>query len=280
MKRARRDTLLYGAGLAALCALGCQESDARPPPSASCSVPDSGCGPYPPGGSGGGRDGGADGGRSDSGANPLAELVGTVVALGSDFSTELPFPGTATIHAEARRGGFVSTGFDGQNAFRLGGIRVAEMTWVGVKPAAANGPTLATLQALDTRSDSTVELAAIQAEAIDFIYQLVTLPITRQAGAGQVVVFFVDDAAPDTPVEGLTVHIDGAETVIYDADGTYTDVTTATGTRGTALVANVPAEAFPGSVHNLAWSGAAAGFQEIRIAADSVTFLGFRVELP
>lgn len=278
MRRARPDTLLYGACIAAACTLGCQEGDARPPPSVSCSEPDSGCGPFPPAGGGGTRDSGADGGRSDSGTNPLAELVGTVVALGSDFSTELPFPGTGTIHAEARRGGFVSTGFDGQNAFRLGGIRVAEMTWVGVRPAAANGPTLATLQALDTRSDAAVELAAIQAEALDFIYQLITLPITRQAGAGQVVVFFVDDA--DKPVAGLTVHIDGAETEIYDADGTYTDVTTETGTRGTALVANVPADVFPGSVHNLAWSGAAAGFQEIRIAADSVTFLGFRVELP
>jgi hypothetical protein len=271
-----------GVVVAVVCALGCEESDARPPPSTGCLGADSGCGPYPPGGGGGARDGGrSDAGRSDSGtSNPLAELVGTVVALGADFSTKLPFPGTATIHAEARRGGFVSTGFDGQNAFRLGGIQVAEMTWVGVKPAVANGPTLPTLQALDTRSDEPVELAAIQAEALDFIYQLISLPTTRQTGTGQVIVFFVDDAALDAPVEGLTVHIDGAETVIYDADGTYTDVTTATGNRGVAIVANVPAEPFPGDVHNLAWSGAAAGFQEIRVAADSVSFIGFRVELP
>jgi hypothetical protein len=206
--------------------------------------------------------------------------VGTVVALGDDFSTKFPFPGSATIHAEARRGGYVSTGFDGDNSFRLGGIRVAERTWVGVKPAAANGPVLPTLQALDTRSDVSVELAAIQAEALDFIYQLITLPTQRQPGSGQVVVFFVDNAAQDTPVEGLTVHIDGAETVIYDADGSYTDVTTGTGSAGTALVVNIPAETFPGTVHNLAWSGAAAGFQEIQIAADSVTFVGFRAELP
>ncbi len=280
MSLAPRNALFCAAVLTSACTLGCEQSDSRPPPSASCSVPDSGCGPYPPGGSGGSRDAAADGARSDSGTNPFAELVGTVVALGGDFSTKLPFPGTATVHAEGRRGGFVSTGFDGQNAFRLGGVRVSEMTWVGVKPAVANGPTLATLQALDTRSDAPVELAAIQAEALDFIYSLISLPIARQPGTGQVVVFFVDDAAPDTPVEGLTVHIDGAETVIYDDDGTYTDITTATGEAGTALVANIPADAFPGSVHNLAWSGAAAGFQEIRIAADAVTFVGFRAELP
>lgn len=278
MRPAAARTLFLAASLAAACALGCQESDSRPPFSGSCSVPDAGCAPFPPVGGGGARDGGADG-RADSGGNPLAELVGTVVVLGDDFSSKLKFPGTATIHAEARRGGYVSTGFDGENWFRLGGVRVAEKNWVGVKPAIANGPVLTTLQTLDTRSDGSVELVAIQAEALDFIYQLVTLPTQRQPGSGQVVVSFVDAAAPDTPVEGITVNIDGAETVIYDADGSYTDVTASTGGAGTALLVNIPAATFPGSVHNLAWSGGAAGFEEIRIAADAVTFLRFRVDL-
>ncbi|HMJ11085.1 MAG TPA: hypothetical protein VK524_06735, partial [Polyangiaceae bacterium] len=102
----------------------------------------------------------------------------------------------------------------------------------------------------------------------------------RQPGRGHVVLFFVDEVAPHAPVEGLTVHIDGAETVIYDADGTFTDLTTATGTDGIAIVANIPAELFPGNDQNLVWSGVAAEFLQIRVAADSVTFMKWGVDLP
>ncbi|HMJ12364.1 MAG TPA: hypothetical protein VK524_13160, partial [Polyangiaceae bacterium] len=163
MRATEPKLLLCAAALVAwLYALACQETGDRPPPSSGCSSPDAGCGPFPPGGGGTPRDGGARDARSDSGSNPLAELTGTVVALSADFTTKLPFPGTATIHAQARRGGFVSTSYDGQNPFRLPGVVVSDRTWVGVKPSSTTGPVLPTLQPIDTRTDDPVELGALQ----------------------------------------------------------------------------------------------------------------------
>jgi hypothetical protein len=157
-------------------------------------------------------------------------------------------------------------------------VRVAERTWAGVKPNNSLGPALPTLLLLDTRSSAPVELAVLQAQTLDLIYSVISLPTTRQPGRAHVVVFFVKNDANQAPVEGVTVNIDGAETVIYDDGvGTFTDVTTSTGAAGLAILANIPAQAFPGKVQNLVWSGEAAGFEEIYVAADSVTFVGYRI---
>jgi hypothetical protein len=260
-------------------AAACQETSDRPP-SLGCDGTDAGCAPYPQGGVGGG---GRDSGRGDAGAGPVRDggsdagvtLTGTILTLGDDFVTSVPFIRAARIYAESPRGDFLSSAYDGQGEYSLSGVRASTLTWVGVKPTNA-GAALPTLLKIDTTIAGPFTLAVVQADTIDRIFELITVPTTRQPGHGHVVVLF--DDATEKPVSGVSVDMAQAAAIIYDAGGTYSDAVQATGSRGIAVLANIPAQTFPGSEHRLLWSGAATGFQEIFVAADSVTYVGFRVQ--
>jgi hypothetical protein len=261
---------------AALFASACQEASDRPAGIDSCGA-DAGCRPVSPifGGGGVRRDGG--GGSSDAGQG--VELVGSVVSLADDLRTGVPFTERASVVAEATKGGFVSGTYNGLDEFRLPGVLVSPMTWAGVEPSEARGLALPTLLALDTEASAEAVMALVSADTLDLIYQTVSLPVTRQPGYGQVIVFFVHDDAVRSPAAGISADITGAEAVLYDdGAGSFTDTTTVTGRGGIAVLANVVAQEFPGTKHKLVWAGAASGFEEILIAADSVTFVGFRVK--
>lgn len=268
-----------GAALAACAVVGaaCQKLEERPSAISGCAEPDAGCLPGYVSGKGGNpkQDAGT---TADAGSSESTDLTGTVILLNDDLRNGILFDQAATISAEGSLGRFVSAPYNGADPFHLTGVKVSANTWVGIKPA-VSGLALQTLLWLDTRLSGPQTIGVIQAETLDGIYNRTTLHTSRASGHGHVIVVFTRNDATHAPIAGLSVQIDGAENYVYDTGNSFSDIPTATGSAGTAIIANIPAQPFQGTKQNLVWNGVASGFQEILVAADTVTYVGFALDL-
>jgi len=262
-------------GLAsAACALffgvpGCQQPREHPAALPQCDG-GPGCVEPPPLGSGGAT--GAD--RvvevpADQRTNVTAEVMRITR---EDFTSTSPFGEPVEIRAEGAGGVEVVAQSDGTNPVELENVAVGPQVWFGVFPTnPASVDAMPTIEPLDTRVSRDVELHVIAGSVLDQIYDVLTNPTTRAPGAAQVVLRFVLASDRTRPVSGVSVHADNAETFVYDAAGSYSDVTGATGPAGVAIVANLAAGAVARDVP-IAISGPVSTLVEARVLAGAVTF--------
>jgi hypothetical protein len=264
--------LAVAVGVAGICA--CQEPRERPP-RAGCTGAN--C-PITPPFSGGGGSSTVDSGVRDVAADAVATITGTVQAFaGDDFQVKVAFLETAEVRAEAPGGAEVVATYDGTNPFLLEGARLDSRVWITVLPDASPDEAMPTLFLADTTRVDPIIVPLVRGLTLDSIYNVLTLPPTRTEGTGQVVLRFVDDAEPATPLSGVRVALDGAETTIYDTGGSFSEVETQTGPLGLALFANVAAVPLPGTDHTLRIEGVAPGSLKLRIAANTATFAEVRL---
>jgi hypothetical protein len=272
-----RVAALVGLGVAAFSA--CQEPDDRPPRGGCVEN----CPKTPPVGSGGagGTGSNLDAGVSDVPADASVTLTGTVqVFAGDDFVNRIPFQAQAEVRGESPSGGEVTSSWDGTNPFQLSGVRFGRDVWVSVLPSLAPEEVMPTLLQVDTTLTDPVTLPLVRGVTLDTIFALLTAPTTRAAGAGQVVLSFVDDTSQPAPIAGVRVQFPGSEVVAYDSDGTFSDAEPerGSGPLGLAVVANVSAVPLPGADHTVTLGGTVSASVKVRVAGDTATYLQVRLE--
>jgi hypothetical protein len=253
----------------------CQEQDPRPPRMGCVEN----C-PNSPISGVGGTNSNLDTGLSDVPLDATATLTGTVQAFaGEDFSNTVAFQAVAEVRGETASGSEVSTNWDGSNPFELAGVRAGRDVWVSVLPSLPALEVMPTLLQVDTTRIDPVALRLVRGLTLDTIYGVFTAPTTRIAGAGHVVVRFLEDTAQPAPVAGVRVALQGVEVIAYDAGGTFSDAEPerGTGPLGLAVLANVQAVPLPGADHTVTLSGTVSESVKLRIAADAATYVEVRL---
>lgn len=256
--------------LAGLVVYGCQDVDHPPGADLKCQA-DANCVKPPPSGvtpdSGGPTDGGTAG---DAGTTTVEGTVAIFTA--DDFVTATAFADTATIEMESATLAPISTGYDGVS-FSLAGVRVATDVWATVFPSASDA--LTTVQLVDTTQAAPVQLFLVPESILQVIYGVLTNPTVPAAGSAQVVLRFVDATSGD-PVSGVSVS-HAAETIAYDANGTYSDDVFETGQSGIAILVNVPALQTAVKSAVQVDDGSSVGAVDVLMRADAVTLVDIAV---
>lgn len=235
---------LWRVGLAAaftsawLASGACAKSPARPGYLGNCPDAAKSCTSIGPHGQTPHPEGGTEAG--DAATDAATSLSGTVVVLQDQtFSVALPFQEPAQIVAEGLNGTHVTANYDGNNPFQVSGVRPASSVWMTVTPTSSVSDALPTLQPVDTTRSSTLQLDLVRSSVLDAIYQVLTQPVQRQAGAAQIVLRF-EDSGSLAPVANVEVTQHPGGTLIYDSGATWSDAATGTGQLGMAIVANAP----------------------------------------
>lgn len=104
---------------------------------------------------------------------------------------------------------------------------------------AASGDLMDTIQWVNTDTTSAPLVYLMRPSILDQVFALVEQPVERDEDTAQVILRFND---PDTgePLSGVEVTAPEGASVIYDAAGTWSVATEATGGAGSAILANVP----------------------------------------
>lgn len=265
--------------LVAAVALGCANEKERPPtlcPDCGLS-PGLGAGQQMPGGGGADGEGGSDGGTSKG-----IELTGNVLVLNDDinFATGNLLTDDANVQTDGADGRPVKGTWDGVNPFVLENVKQARPAWVLITPP--NGVADDALPALEpVRTDKPdangrvqADLALVHATTIDHVFDLASVPLTTDMTKGQVILLFQTQpsgASTPSPLSGLSVQSTSAESVIYGASGSFSDVATATDNTGVVVLANVAGAAWPGAVINLVYGGVKTGGSQVRAVSGAVT---------
>jgi hypothetical protein len=268
MRRVRLAVFLACAGLVAA---SCAKERERPGPAGTHCGDDPRCVINPP--IGGGGSGARDGGVGDSGfLDGSASINASIVLLPTDdFRTSQAFEALAQVRAEAPNGGEVSGAYDGQNAVELAGVALGPQVWFTVIPNLDPLEAMPTIVPVDTLQDPEPVLSVVPATTLEFIYELLAAPTTRQPDAGHVVLRFVRADNPSQPVEGVSIGQSTAEIVAYDTGGGWSEIDGATGAFGMAVLANVPAVPLPGSDQVVTVRGPVETAVRVRIARNAVT---------
>lgn len=229
---------LIGCGFVA----GCQKQDDHPPFAPAC-VTD--CKPVV-----GIAVGSGSGGTTVTTPTPDAgfdagTLTGSVFQLADDsFVRETAFTQQATVVADGASGASVSATWDGMNPYQLSGVAVEPTNWINVAPAAIQGDTLPTLQAVETDATDSADLVVVNSAVIDSV--LMAVSATRAPAFGQVVLF-VRNAGTGQAVAGVHVVMNGigangaSEAPAYAAASGWVsqDDTTTTDSSGLIMFGNV-----------------------------------------
>lgn len=197
-------------------------------------------------GTGGGQ--GGDDDTIDGGATTVT-VTGTVMAtVDEGFLAAAAFTGAAEVHARGEGGAdIVSETAAGQ--FTIDDVATGS-NWFALDEKHAQRLMMPTLQPVRVRADNpTATLVGIdQSQFLMVLNNLVPTQIAHP-NSGHAILFFVRD---DVPVQGVSIkRWASAEVVAYDIAAGYETAAppdeSGTGERGTALLVNMPATAFPGS---------------------------------
>lgn len=268
MRRAAA-ALVLASFVASASACACQSENTRPAGVPACDG-SSRCTTLPPITGGGGA--ASDASLTDAPAGGTTSVMGTVNLFTSiGFAKTIRFGSVAGIRADGADGGEVTTTYDGASPFMIDGVRVDRENWFVTVPQVVGAyQAMPTLMPIDTTTASDVALVLIPGSLFDEVYRLLAMPTVRATGTAQAVLAFVR-SADGSPVSGVHVAVDKAETVAYDAGGSFNDVVDATGPLGLTIIANVQALALPGTAHVVGISGSITTSFEVRLAADAAT---------
>jgi len=232
--------VLAGAvGLAGF-SFGCQKSEDHPPFAAGC---EENCTPLPPIGVdiGGGKAGSASMNPDDPDAGPVS-LEGKVGQLTDDsFVQGIVYSGEATISADGFGGSPVTGTWNGAvpepDPYTLEGVARRTTNWVSVTPI-QSADLLTTYRAVDTRSNTNVDLSLVSGITLDGIFN--SISSLRSPAAGQVILFF-RSAGTGAALPGLHVAMLKAQLAVYASASGWTldDGTATTASSGLVLFGNV-----------------------------------------
>jgi hypothetical protein len=253
---------LLTALLAVLSSPACQEQERAPLADVACEDP-ARC-PGNPKGSGSGGTGGAGGG---GGGADAVTVTGSISVLASDdLVTTVPLGDAATVTLEGSSGSPIEATYDGKS-FALAGVRSAAEIWATIDPGP---PALFTLQPVDTRGPDPLELLLVPRPVLELIGSVLTLPTAPAEGRAQIVLRLVD-AETGKPRAGVRLAHPSAESIVYDAAGSYSDSVDASGPRGIALLWNLEAFPEPAKQKVSFDTGNSTGAAELLLRADGVT---------
>ncbi len=252
----------------ALGALACTEQEDRPGVIEVCDSPE--CRPIQVVGGGSGS-GGGDGAGGGSSGEPgsLSGNVAVFVDDSFDFGSLFLYSGTATVRSVDPSGRIVSGPYDG-TGFTLSGLQQGDRTPVLVAPTDDNALPLPTLLGLDTHQALALTLPMVSQDILAEIYASVTALGVIDPGRAQAVYQFVD--ADMHPIAGVSIATSGADFVAYASGAAWSDTLDETGKQGLAVVANLPAEEFPGSNLVVTLGGAATGDLVLTVVRGAVSY--------
>jgi hypothetical protein len=285
----------------ALCAyLACKEDEERPAAIGDC--PPEGCigGPSPirdansgalgMGGTGGAGSGGSAGAAGSASAGAAGSSMGQVSLSGSidtvseSLAATQDLDGTVQVQAPGADGDQVITTSQEGGDFVLPGVLAQPNLWVGVGPFSAD-PTstfVDTLQLVDTTRSEPVSLlemsrATLQQLVVD---SFMVSPVELNPQRGHVILRFVNAQRVGIPGVTLTTPAPASTSVAYDlGDQIYSDTQTETGTRGTLVLVNLAASAYPGVATTItAQVRGATRNVDVHIAAGALTLVTTVIE--
>jgi len=253
--------------LVSVITLGCSDDDERPPV-----VPCSGIQCHgPPILGSGANDGSGDGGEAGQG-NVLPVFSVTRFA-GDDFLATTPYPEPAAVLADGEGGTTLEAEWNGVDPFALEGL--SEAPFVLVDP---DGGQDAVPTVLVPPLRGMVELPLVRATVLESILALSSQPLDVASDRAHLVITLIN-LGNQLPVAGATLTAQSAETVLYAAAGSWSDVVSETDSSGLSLLASVDAAPWPGKLISVAVSGAASAAIPLRAVSGAVTVLYVGIEL-
>jgi hypothetical protein len=270
--------------LAVILAGACAKSEERPPPpvcAGECGRPTNvriGV-PTSPGGGGESGEVPGDGGENSS---DTVTLTGNVQLLFDNgrFDTGEIFGDAAVIKSTRADGQTSSDTWTGTPPYTVEELPAQSTVWLLVTPQTAGADAEVTLEPVltehaDAKGFVTADLGIVRESNIETLFDLLSVPIQRDASAAQVVLRLVARGAGSglTPLSGVIVKATSAEGITYGASGSYSDVATATDTTGVAVLLNVPAGGWPGALVSVQFSGAKTGGAEVRAVGGAVSLV-------
>lgn len=232
-----------------------------------------------------GGDGGTGGGGGTAGLGGREEgvtLTGLVGLLSDDdFELADPFGESVELRAPAANGVSVTGLWNGNvsEPFVLEDVKSEPLLWVHGEPQTSGNDALPTLEPMATDMpdedgvvNSDVPFVLVRASVIDQIFSVLASPIERDQSQGQVVLQVVG-GTPPTGLAGVTVSAPAAGLVIYAINSSFSEIPTETDSSGLVVLANVPSSAWPGTLVDVAFTGAAVSATELRVVNRSVTLV-------
>ncbi|HEX6273840.1 MAG TPA: hypothetical protein VFZ53_12415, partial [Polyangiaceae bacterium] len=216
-------------------------------------------------------EGGAGGSSSEDEA---VRLLGDVVLL-DDIPglTASRFVESADVRVEGMSGD-VTGRYLGADAFAIDGVARGQTTWAQVGPAP--GDALLTLQPVDTSRPNDADevettLTVVRESELARAFSVIASPVTQNPGAAQLVLVVHKE---NRGASGVGVIARAAEAVIYVDNGSFSDIVETTDESGIVVLANVPADTWPGSGVTVTLVGTVNGIWDLRVVRGGVTFAG------
>lgn len=262
----------------------CGTSGERPPPTVcagECGGPTTvriGVPTSPGGGGESGETPGAGGGSSSE----TVTLTGNVQLLFDNgrFDTGEIFNDEAAIKSTRADGKTANEIWNGTPPYTVEQLPAESTAWLLVTPQTAGADAEVTLEPVltehaDAKGFVTADLGVVRESNIETLFDVLSVPIQRDTRAAQVVLRLVARGAGSglTPLSGVTVKATSAEGITYGASGGYSDVATETDATGVAVLLNVPAGGWPGSLVSVQFSGKKTGGAEVRAVGGAVSLV-------
>lgn len=228
-------------------------------------------------GSGGGSDAGTADATTDAGADAgTIDVEGSIGRTVDDafFATgALAWPADVTAYADAT--GATKTASTSGPSWAMAGL-AAGSTWFAIKGATEGGksPFLPTMMHADVETNSTsIDLLAVDSDVLTATALALSPPQTLDTTAAQVIVTFETGTKLTS---GVVVSNGFGAVIAYDAAPGYQLVSqgaSATLTGGTALLLNMPAQAWPGAIVTIPFTNPSSGQRtvNVRVASGFVT---------
>jgi hypothetical protein len=229
-----------------------------------------------PGGGGAGADGGATNAGSAGEGGETATLYSVTRFDGEAFDRTSPYAEAAQVLVERAGGGPAEEAlWSGSEGFEL--PDAAPSAFVLVTPADAMVDATRTLSRIPANPAESEELVLVRPSTIEAILALAAQALEQEAGRAQVVIR-LREAQTGTPIAGARLSLPSAQTVLYAANGTFSDAVSETDSSGLALLINVSAGAWPGELGSITISGSVISSTPVRAIADAVTVLSIEIE--
>jgi hypothetical protein len=154
---------------------------------------------------------------------------------------------TVEVHAAGSAQPEVEVESDAGGLFRLEKVRVEAALWVGVGAFDADltGELMDTLQPVDSSQAQPVELLVVQRTVMEQISQGFVTP-ELDPDRAYAIITFLDAGGIGVPEIQVLFPAPEDVSAAYDAGDIYSDQPDATSTRGSAVLLNIPASAYPG----------------------------------
>ena len=183
--------------------LACSGDDERPPDAElACPEDEQPC-ITGEGSSGGGTtpsdtDAGTSGGDASAATDEVVRIIGDLeIFTDDDFLQTALFSGDGEVFAQAPDNDYVMAPISG-DSFEVEGVLAGVPVWAGFMPAYGSD-LLTTILAYDTTAGERLVLPVVQASTFDLMLTGMTQAVTRDEGAAQIVMFFVDENLNPVP---------------------------------------------------------------------------------